>query len=420
VSAAGGTAPRQSVPGGLRAPDARGGPDARRGSAAQRGLAARLGRGARRAAGATLVLALAGCGSFWPWSGPQKPPMPPPPEVSAPVPARAAWTTRVGPAGVGFAPVVVGDSVFVASSDGRVARLEAATGRTQWQVDLGHKLTGGVGSDGDRVIVASRDGSLTALDGNGRQVWSVPLGAEAVTVPSVGLGLVMVRTSDNRISAFESDSGKRRWTFQRQMPPLVLRQTGAIAIAPGTAFAGLPGGRIVALGLQNGAVRWEASVSQPRGATEIERIADVVGSPLVSGREVCAASYQGRVACFEAASGRQLWSRDVSSSTGLDVDARLVSIVDDRDQVHAFSRSGASVWRQDKLSRREVSAPLSLGPVLVVGDAKGLVYLVSRDDGAIAGRFPTDGTAIASAPVAAGRMAIVQTTGGTIAAVELQ
>ena len=376
---------------------------------------------ARLVGGAALTMALAGCGSFWPWSGPQKPPMPAAPEVAAPVAARAVWSVRIGPAGVGFAPVVIGESVFLASSDGRVARLEAATGRTQWQVDLGRKLTGGVGSDGDRVVVAARDGSLIALDGSGKQAWSIALGAEAVTVPSVGLGLVLVRTSDNRISAFESDSGKRRWTFQRQLPPLVLRQSGGIAIAPGTAFAGLPGGRIVALGLQNGAVRWEAPVSQPRGATEIERIADVVGTPMVSGRDVCAASFQGRVACFEASTGRQLWSRDVSSSTGLDVDARMVSVVDDRDQVHAFSRSGASVWRQDRLSRREVSAPLSLGPVLVVGDSKGLVYLVSRDDGAIAGRFSTDGTPIASAPVAAaGRMAIVQTTGGTIAAFELQ
>ena len=375
---------------------------------------------ARIVAAAVVLTSLAGCGSFWPWSDAEKPPIPEPPAITAPVAARTAWSVRLGPAGVGFAPAVVGDSVFVASADGKVARLDAASGRIAWQVDLKRRLSAGVGSDGSRVIVAARDGSLVAFDSDGKQAWSVPLGAESVTVPVVGFGLVLVRTSDNRISAFEGDTGKRLWTFQRQNPPLVLRQTVAIAISPGTAFAGLPGGRIVALGLQSGAVRWEAGVSQPRGATEIERIADVVGSPMVSGREVCAASFQGRVVCFESVSGRQLWSRDVSSAAGIDVDARLLAIVDERDQVHAFSRSGTSLWRQDKLSRRELSAPLSLGPVLVLGDTQGLVHLLSRDDGAIAGRFPTDGTPIVSVPVAAGRAAVVQTTGGTVAAVELQ
>lgn len=365
------------------------------------------------------ALALSGCGSFWPWSGPSKPPMPQPPQVTAPVAARVAWTTRLGSAGVGFMPVFAGGSIYAASAPGGVARIDPASGRVLWQVELGRRLSAGAGSDGDTVVVAAADGTLIALDSGGAQRWTAELGGEAVTVPAVALGLVLLRTSDNRIQAFETATGKRRWSFRRQNPPLVLRQTGSIAIAPATAYVGLPGGRLVALGLENGAQRWEASVSQPRGATEIERIADVVGSPLVSGRDVCAASFQGKLACFEASSGRAQWSRDVSSSRGFDLDARLVAIVDERDQVHAFSRTGSSVWRQDKLSGRVLSAPLSLGPVLVAGDSRGLVHLIARDDGAIAGRFDTDGSAIVSPPVAAGRLAIVQTSAGAIVAIAL-
>ena len=39
-------------------------------------------------------------------------------------------------------------------------------------------------------------------------------------------------------------------------------------------------------------------------------------------REVCAAAYQGRVACYEAESGRQIWGRELSSVTGVSLDAR--------------------------------------------------------------------------------------------------
>ena len=374
-------------------------------------------RQARRALVLAGLAGLAGCGSFWPWSSGEK--IPDPPAVTAPVAARQAWSLRVGPAGHGFAPVHAAGSVYAASSNGTVVRVDASSGQVLWRIEAGKRLSSGVGSDGDTTVVAARDGSLMAFGGDGRPRWSVQLGAEAVTVPAVGMGMVVVRTSDNRITAFESDTGKRRWSFQRQNPSLVLRQTASVTIAPDAVYAGLPGGRLVSLGIESGALRWEATVSQPRGATEIERIADVVGAPLLSGRDVCAASYQGRVGCFDAPSGRPGWSRDVSSSAGIDLDASLLAVVDDRDRLHAFSRSGASLWRQEGLSRRGLSGPLSLGPVLVVGDSLGLVYLVSRADGAIAGRFTTDGSAIVSAPAAAGRIAAVQTSAGALVGISI-
>ena len=373
-----------------------------------------------RALALVAALTLSGCGSFWPWSGPAKPKMPDPPPVTAAIASRVAWTVRVGASGVGFAPAVAAGAVFVASSEGQVTRIDPANGSVVWQVRLDKPLSGGVGSDGDTVVVAERDGTLIALGADGSKRWEVPLGGEAVTVPAVGQGVVVLRSSDNRIQAFDSDTGKRRWSFQRQLPPLVLRQTAGIAMAPGTAYIGLPGGRLVALSLQSGAQRWEATVAQPRGATEIERISDIVGSPIVSGRDVCAASYHGKLACFDESSGRPAWSRDVSSAQGLDVDARLVTVVDEGDSIHAYSRSGSSVWKQDALARRGLSAPLSLGPVVVVGDSLGLVYLVSRENGAIAGRFTTDGSAIVTAPVASGRLAIVQTAAGAITAIALE
>ena len=64
------------------------------------------------------------------------------------------------------------------------------------------------------------------------------------------------------------DSGRRRWTFDRQPPALVLRQTATIAMDASTAYVGLPGGRLVALSLQNGALKWETAVGLPRGSNE--------------------------------------------------------------------------------------------------------------------------------------------------------
>jgi len=373
---------------------------------------------ARRAAVATLAIGLGGC-AWWPWSS-SRPRIPDPPPITAPANASVAWTLSLGPGGVNFQPVLAGDSLWAAARDGTVVRIDPATGALRWRVKLEKPLIAGAGSDGETVVVAGRDGALIALDGAGNRRWSTPTGAEIVTVPSVALGLVIVRTSDNRVSAFELDSGKRRWSFDRQSPPLVLRQTAAIAIDASSAYAGLPGGRLVALTLDSGALRWEAAVSIPRGANEIERIADVVGMPLIGGRQVCAATFQGRIGCFDAGNGRTLWSRELSSPSGFDMDDQLVVTPDDAGNVHAFSRRGASVWRQDGLHRRELAAPLLLPRFVVLGDQSGLVHVLQRDDGRIAARLNTDGSRIVSTPVAAAGLAVVQTSGGTLYAFRIE
>lgn len=379
----------------------------------------RIAFGARSGVAAlSAAVLLSGCGSLWPF-GSSKPKLPDPPAVTAAAQAGLAWSTRLGAAGVGFAPAIAGGAVFAANEAGEVARLGLADGAQAWRTNVGKRLSGGVGTDGELVVVAARDGTLIALDASGRPRWTAPLGGEASTVPAVGTGVVVVRSSDNRISAFDRDTGRRRWTFQRQSPPLVLRQTAGLAVTADSVYAGLPGGRLVALNLQTGALRWEAAVSLPKGATEIERISDIAGAPVLAGRDICAVSFQGKLACVDTASGRVLWSRDVSSASGMDADERMVVVADDRGQVHAFARGGASLWRQDKLAGRELGAPVLVGSVVVVPDRHGLVHLLSRDDGAVAGRFAAEG-GVDARVTGTSQVAAVQTRAGALFAISVR
>lgn len=324
------------------------------------------------------------------------------------------WSVSLGAAGVGFRPAGGGDAVLAAAADGSVVRVDAQSGKVIWRQSLSQGLVAGIGADDGVAVVATRDGSLIALDNTGKTRWTTQLGTEVVTVPAVGEGIVVVRGSDNRLSAFDLDTGKRRWTLQRQAPTLMLRQTGAININGNTVYAGLPGGRLLALSAQNGAIRWEAAVTQARGSNEIERIADVVSMPVIHGRDVCAASFQGRVTCFESTTGRGLWVRELSSVAGLDLDSAAAYVVDEKDQLHAYSRTGASLWRNDKFSHRGLTRPLASGPFVLVGDQNGFVHALTREDGAVAGRIATDGSAILAGPIQVGQTLIVQTSAGSL------
>ena len=314
---------------------------------------------------------------------------------------RVTWQASIGDSDeYVFTPAVVGSSTYVTARDGSLARFDA--GRQVWRVSAGQIVSAGVGSDGKVVAVGTPKGEVLVFDAaTGKEIWKARVSSEVLAAPAVADGLVAVRSGDSRIFGFDSADGKRRWVYQRTTPALSLRSFAGLALSGRTLFAGFPGGRLVAIGTANGAALWESAVALPKGSTELERVADVTSMPVVGSRDVCAVAYQGRVACFDINNGNQLWTREITSSAGLDMDAKAIYVSDDKGAVQAFERSnGASLWKQDKLFMRGLSRPLALGGSLnkyvAVADSQGVVHLLKSDDGGFAGRFSSDGSAISA------------------------
>jgi outer membrane protein assembly factor BamB len=372
-----------------------------------------------------MAVAVAACGSMpklsslnpLNWFG-RAPPPPPAALVNIDNPAavKTLWQASIGKAGNGtFVPAVVGDAVYAAARDGSVGRFDAATGKPVWRISTGRELTGGVGADKDTVVVASAEGEVIALENDGRQRWRARVSSEVLAAPVVAGDMVIVRSTDSRVFALDSRDGKRRWIYQRSAPALAVRSPAGAVLSEGFVFSGFSGGKLVAIAANNGGMRWEGTVSQPKGTTEIERVTDVIGLPWVGEREACAVAFQGRVACFDLANGQQIWTRPMSSATGLGVDARYVFVSEDAGAVSGLDRTtGTNVWRQDRLANRLLTAPLPLGGTIIVGDVQGYVHLLKRESGAFAARVPTDGSQIAAPPVALPGGFLVQTRNGAL------
>ncbi|WP_162050422.1 outer membrane protein assembly factor BamB [Fluviibacter phosphoraccumulans] len=368
--------------------------------------------------GGLLALTLAGCGLF----GSSKPKPTPLTPIVERVGVRQDWQTSIGKAGnFTFLPASGGPVVLAAALDGTVVRLD--NGKEVWRTSAGQKLSAGTASDGRLVVVGTYKGEVLTFDfETGKPVWNTNVKGELVAPPAITEGLVIVRTSDNRVIALDAADGKQRWNYQRSNPPLAVR-----SVAPPLPFGpfvlvGMPGGKIYALSLQNGAPAWEGTVSVPRGATELDRVSDVVTVPAVQGPLMCAVAFQGRAACFDMQGGSQIWSKEVSSVAGITMDDRRVFIPDEQGVVHAFDRStGASVWRQDKLKYRNVSAPVALPMGLVVGDGEGFLHVLDRDTGEFISRMNVGGGGVMSILPALGpNTVLLQTRGGSLMAVTLQ
>jgi outer membrane protein assembly factor BamB len=370
-----------------------------------------------------LALALSGCGTIGGWfgSGPAKAKPAELVEFKPTASLDQAWKVETGDtAGHLFHPQAEGDDVFAAGGS-RVVRIAVANGQTVWQTEAGVKLSAGAGAGQSLVLAGSGKGDLLALDRTSGAVrWKVALSSEVTGQLLAVADMVIARTGDGRVHGLAVADGSRKWLYSRSLPALSLRGSGGMVVRDEVLYAGFPGGKLVALNAANGAQLWEATVALPRGATELERVADVMGNPVVDERQVCAVAYQGRVACFDRRNGSLLWARDTSSNSGLAMDERNVYVTDDKDAVTAFDKaSGRAGWRQDKLARRQVTAPLALGDWVVVADGEGVVHVLSADDGSFVARARVD-SSVRPAPVDIGPGFAVQTDKGSIVAFRLR
>lgn len=352
-------------------------------------------------------------------SGPKMAPLP---TLTAASEVSTQWSASVGKSGdYTFTPAIVDRKVFVAGQNGMISRVE--DGKVIWKIDAGQPLSAGVGANGRLVVVGTAKGEVLAFSADeGKALWKARVSSEVLATPVVGDDGVAVKSGDNQVFLFDAGDGGRKWAYQRSTPPLSVRAAGSPVFADRYLFVGYPGGKLVALSLQNGAPIWEGAVALPKGATELDRVADIVASPVVDGRQICAVAFQGRVACFDMGQGgAMIWSKDISSVAGLAMDGRYLFVADDKGVIYALDRSsGSSLWKQDKLKHRRLSAPVVRRGLVAVADAEGVVHFLSREDGSFAARQKTDGTPVRAPLQMLGSAVLVQTTGGSVSAIEAQ
>jgi outer membrane protein assembly factor BamB len=341
------------------------------------------------------------------------------PALNATVTPRINWQQSIGRAAPGIAPAITASAIYAAASDGTLMRLDPATGRVEWKISAGQALSAGPGADASLVVVGTTKGDVLAFDAAGKARWNVRVSSEVIAPPRVAANVVIVFSGDGRIYGLSGSDGKTLWVDPRTNPPLTVRNAAGGVVSRGGLFVGTAGGRLLAIDAQTGTVGWDGTVATPKGATELERIADITSLPYVDEKEACAAAYQGRVACFDVVRGALIWTRDLSSLAGITADANRVYVVDDKGSVLAFDRSnGASIWKQDVLGKRRIGGPQLIGDEIGVVDVEGYLHLLSRSDGAYVGRLATDGSLATTQPAPLGGGMLWQSEKGTVYSVE--
>lgn len=337
---------------------------------------------------------------------------------------KVQWQTNVPAAQGGlFTPFYEQGLLWVAGASGEVSAVNVLTGNKARQFNFKQKLTSGV-AIADKLIFAGNDqGQLLAANlETGKIVWQQSLTSLLAEPPQIGGNVVVTRSNDGRVTAFDVASGRQLWTEWQALPALTVRQTTPQLKVEGddVLMVGGAAGKLSVYALEKGRLLWTAVVASPRGASELERVTDVASQPVFDGRRVCAVAYQGRIACFDARGGEQVWARDLASSRGLSMDAKGVYATADDGSVWAFDPdTGRNLWKQDGLRYRNVTAPVKLGNNLLTVDGEGYAHLLSPVDGQIVGRSQLKVEGTIARPLVLGNVAYVLDANGTLSALTL-
>ena len=346
-------------------------------------------------------------------SSPSKPQPSALPAVSGGLAANKVWSARLGEITTPLQASVQGTRVVLASTQGLLMELDALQGQEIWRLQLKDQISAGVGSDGRRHAVVTAGNELVVVQ-EGRELWRQKLSAQTFTAPLVAGERVFVQTGDRSVLAFDGASGQRLWALPRNADPLVVRQSGVL-VAVGDALLAGNGGRLSAIQPLTGQVRWDLVIGSSRGTNEVERLVDLVTGVSRQGPLVCVRSFQTAVGCVDTARGVVLWTRPAQGHQGLDGDETRVFGVESDSKLRAWSRlDGQPVWSEDQYRFRGLTAPRVWGAALALGDAQGLVHLLSRDKGQTLQRLSTDGTPVAMPPVVAGRTLVTVNRSGLV------
>lgn len=311
-----------------------------------------------------------------------------------------------------------GTTLYVASVDGTLRAIDAESGDERWSQELealsqsrGWRLwkkairEGGlqssVGVGEGLVVVAGRSGAVFAVSAeNGEARWEAQASAEVLAAPLVANGVVVVRSQDGRVVGLNAADGRERWRFERAIPTLSSRGASAPAIAGGLVLIGNDDGTVVALRPDDGIPVWEALVAEPEGRSELERLVDIDADLAVGANALYATSVHGVTAAISIANGQVGWTRDNGGANALAITANGVLLAENGGTLWSLDRSsGAALWRQEGLVRRQPSGVAVAGSYAVVGDLEGYLHWFDPSNGEFRARVRVGGARILATPV---------------------
>ena len=311
----------------------------------------------------------------------------------------------------------VNGQIVTASRGGDLTGFNSA-GERLWSINVGDQITGGVALDAlsQTAIISTRGGQVMAFDSvTGAKRWQKQLSGSVLTPALITNNRVILSANDGFLHGLSLQTGQSVWQFATQVPAISVRGSAAPTLLDSnTALLATADGRLHAVTTDSGLPQWSRRVGVGTGSSEVERMSDVDGTPIVDKNQLFAISYSGQLLGIDLASRQVMFVNELASLKSLAVNNQQVIATSLEGKVVAYNRStGEVLWESEELAYRHLTNPVMIGNYIAVGDFDGVVHLFDPASGKIVSRVQTKG-ALSSLQVQGSRL-MTQSTSGQVA-----
>jgi outer membrane protein assembly factor BamB len=333
-------------------------------------------------------------------------------ESPAPSLESLAWKFRTG-GRVISTPVVVGNTVYVGSTDGSLYAVNRADGTQRWKFTTEGPITSSPAHREGVVYVSSVDGGIYAVDAaTGTQRWKFATrGERRFTAPGIHGAIprtermpdpfdvflsspvidgnsVYIGSGDQHVYALDAATGAVRWQFA----------TGDVvhaspAVANGTVFIGSWDRHLYALDATNGRERWRYTTGND---TVMYNQIGIASSAAVANGTVFVGGRDGHFHAVDERTGALKWTHDNKMGWTIASPAVHEGVVyfptSDGRRFKALDGATGAVKFDLQNPAISFSSPAIASGVAYYGSSDGFLNAVRISDGTLLRRFQTDGS----------------------------
>lgn len=372
---------------------------------------------------ALLPFLLASCSVFNPYGTSNIPAPSVVPNFAPQLHPHILWQKRVGVGSAGaylhLAPTVSGSVIYTMDQKGLLSAT-TAEGVHLWDKIYSAGGKSDLASDMQAIAFVDAKAMLHVVStDHATPLWTAQLSDQALAAPTITAELVISKTIDGYVTAFDRKTGKELWQYEHDAAPLSLRASSPVLVVGSVAYVGFADGAVVALNLTNGEVLWSEQAAEPQGFAEVQRMVDIDAHLLEQDGRLYVATYQGQITAFDCTTGKIIWQQANSVYADIALQQGVVYAVNADGTLNAYAAAnGRLLWQQTALSWHFLTGPVFNQNSLVVGDGQGNLYFVNATDGTLLAQLPVyKKSAILNTPLLVNHALLVIDVKGSLSAV---
>lgn len=274
-------------------------------------------------------------------------------------------------------PVLIDNTLVFGNQSVGLVSLYPAINQQRWVLPIQGGVISELTIDKGAVYFGGGDGFIYSVNlENGRVNWRYDVRNPSISRPTLAGGRLFVTTSDDTVYAFDASTGKWLWHYRRRSS-----QTATIlgASSPlvdgGEVLAGLSDGFIVALGLQDGSLKWERKLHQA------SKFTDVDAHPRIENGVLYVPSYDGALYALKRQNGEVIWRFDAGGSKDAVTEGDKLYLPSSDGTIYALQKNSAKVLWKFAMDRGVPTQLVVTDKYLIVGSSFQYLYVIDKETG---------------------------------------